>query len=280
MLQEFFGGGYRIGSSIRLPSVSELSSPSQEKLRQHDLAELHRSSDDPFAFGYVTRLAMIARLVDQYTSLRNARILDAACAQGNVALILAAKGYVSTGIDLRTEFVEYARLKDTENRVDWVVGSVMKLPLRTECIDVVILGEIMEHVAYPENLFGEAARVLVPNGTLVATTPNGDFVRSGLRTLADVADRQRIAQLEFKPDADGHLYLPTREEVILLGTGAGLVFREHHYYQTTPVTGWPKMQRLVRRLGVGCRLSLESIISSMRVARYLAMGQVAIFTKR
>ena len=46
----------------------------------------------------------------------------------------------------------------------------LRLPFRDEVADVVVAGEVLEHVPDPTELVGEACRVLKPGGTLVLDT--------------------------------------------------------------------------------------------------------------
>jgi SAM-dependent methyltransferase len=46
------------------------------------------------------------------------------------------------------------------------------LPLRSECCDMVVLAEVMEHLYQPWDVIAESRRVLKPGGRLILTTPN------------------------------------------------------------------------------------------------------------
>jgi len=55
-----------------------------------------------------------------------------------------------------------------------IVGDGCNLPLRSEIFDVVVCGEVVEHLLTPDAFIDEVLRVLKPKGLLVMTTPNGD----------------------------------------------------------------------------------------------------------
>ncbi len=53
-----------------------------------------------------------------------------------------------------------------------VVADLSKhLPFRDSCADVIVLSNVLEHMAEPDLLFEECRRLLKPGGTLLATVP-------------------------------------------------------------------------------------------------------------
>ena len=93
-------------------------------------------------------------------------LLDLACGGGLLAPHVAAKGHRHVGLDLSPTALPVAR----EHGVVPVRGDVLRLPFRDESADVVVAGEVLEHVAEPLDLLAEACRVLRPGGTLVLDT--------------------------------------------------------------------------------------------------------------
>jgi 2-polyprenyl-6-hydroxyphenyl methylase/3-demethylubiquinone-9 3-methyltransferase len=93
-------------------------------------------------------------------------LLDLACGGGLLAPHVAGLGYVHVGIDVGARAVEVA----AAHGVVAVRGDVLRVPLRRGAADVVVAGEIFEHVADLDALLGEIARVLRPGGTLVFDT--------------------------------------------------------------------------------------------------------------
>lgn len=57
--------------------------------------------------------------------------------------------------------------------------------------DVVICGEVIEHLGHPQALFASAAQLLSPGGRLVLTTPNPYYLGRTLRHLAR-RDRESV----------------------------------------------------------------------------------------
>lgn len=96
---------------------------------------------------------------------RGAVLLDVACGGGLLAPHVPP-GYRHIGVDRTRSALDVAR----RNGVVVVQGDVTALPLPAAGIDVVVAGEIFEHVTDLPAAVAECARVLAPGGTLVCDT--------------------------------------------------------------------------------------------------------------
>ncbi len=92
-----------------------------------------------------------------------ALLVDLACGGGLMAPHAARLGYRHVGVDLGAAGLAVA----ARHGVRAVRGSVLAVPLRDGCADVVVAGEILEHVEDDVAVLAEAARLLRPGGTLV-----------------------------------------------------------------------------------------------------------------
>jgi SAM-dependent methyltransferase len=102
--------------------------------------------------------------------VRGKRVLDIACGEGYGAAALAKAGASSTvGIDVSPEVCDHARRK---YGLDARPGDAQAIPSSDRSIDVVVSFETIEHVDDPAAFLRECARVLVPEGTLIVSTPN------------------------------------------------------------------------------------------------------------
>jgi SAM-dependent methyltransferase len=102
--------------------------------------------------------------------VRGKRVLDIACGEGYGAAALARAGASSVvGVDLSAEVCEHARRK---YGLDARPGDAQAIPLPDRSVDVVVSFETIEHVERPDTFLRECARVLVPEGTLIVSTPN------------------------------------------------------------------------------------------------------------
>jgi 2-polyprenyl-6-hydroxyphenyl methylase/3-demethylubiquinone-9 3-methyltransferase len=93
-------------------------------------------------------------------------LVDLACGGGLMGPHVARLGYRHIGIDIGVRGLELAR----EHGVTPVRGSVLAVPLADGCADVVLAGEILEHVEDDVAVLAECARLLRPGGVLVLDT--------------------------------------------------------------------------------------------------------------
>ena len=86
-----------------------------------------------------------------------------ACGAGLMAPHVRRLGYRHVGVDITASALRHAG----EHGVLAVRGSVLEVPLAGGCADVVVAGEVLEHVADEVAVLAECARLLKPGGTLV-----------------------------------------------------------------------------------------------------------------
>ena len=98
-------------------------------------------------------------------------LVDLACGGGLMAPHVARLGYRHVGVDLSRPGLVVAR----DHGLAPLRGSVLAVPLADGCADVVVAGEVLEHVEDDVAVLAECARLLRPGGTLVvdaiAATP-------------------------------------------------------------------------------------------------------------
>jgi SAM-dependent methyltransferase len=110
------------------------------------------------------RLSAIAELV---TARRPAQVLDIGCGEGVLldALSSTLPGALLVGID--------AVAPPPDARWTGVTGDIASyLPFASGSFDVVVAGEVIEHVPVPDLMLAEIRRILRPDGRLVLSTPN------------------------------------------------------------------------------------------------------------
>jgi 2-polyprenyl-3-methyl-5-hydroxy-6-metoxy-1,4-benzoquinol methylase len=101
----------------------------------------------------------------------DARILDAGCGAGPALRYLKQRGFVAFGTDLIEYPLTQARQLIPDARLAQCDSDVA-LPFADNSFDVVLLSEVIEHVASPEFTLRECRRVLRGGGAVALTTPN------------------------------------------------------------------------------------------------------------
>jgi 2-polyprenyl-3-methyl-5-hydroxy-6-metoxy-1,4-benzoquinol methylase len=211
---------------------------------------------------------------------RGSRILDVAAAQGNFTLELAELGYDVTWNDLRAELADYVKAKHEHGVVRYLPGNVIDLAV-DEPFDAVLLTEVIEHVAHPDRFFRTIANLLRPNGWIILTTPNGGYFRNRLPRFSDCTKPAQFESLQFRPDADGHIFLLWDDEIIRLSGLAGLQVRELRHF-CNPLTGGHL--KLAMALNIMPRAWVDALENSTRrlplpLARRIHSGTIAVLQR-
>ncbi len=267
---------------MRLLELSQLSEPSHHFLYHHDLDEFHCT--DPRAFShqmYMARFKAVLQAVRLWReslgkSARDMKVLDIGCAQGNFSLTLAEQGFRVFAVDLQLSFLRYVRLKYESGELYCINATLEALPF-SGTFDIILLGEVIEHVAYPDILLHNISRLITPSGCLILTTPNGERLLTRMPTLFQVKDRSSLVANQFQPDADGHLYLLTRHELATEAQKAGLNVVHHRYFGTPWLTGRMKFRFVVKFLPLGLANYIDKIfLMAPSLAKLFAEGQLAV----
>jgi 2-polyprenyl-6-hydroxyphenyl methylase/3-demethylubiquinone-9 3-methyltransferase len=106
------------------------------------------------------------------SNLEGLRILDIGCGAGLLCEPLARSGAQVTGIDAAARNVAAARIHAASRgiTIDYRVGDPAMALRPDERFDVVLLLEVVEHVADVESFVAAAGRHVAPGGMLVAST--------------------------------------------------------------------------------------------------------------
>lgn len=143
--------------SDTLPSVERVLLPSTAHDETEFLVDVERYH---FACGYVARM----------------RVLDIACGAGWGTALLVSRGRAISvvGIDIDAATAVFARKRHGSEVVQFVLSSAERIPLRDSSVDVAVSIETIEHVRDPQRLLRELARVVVPGGKVVISTPRNE----------------------------------------------------------------------------------------------------------
>ncbi len=125
-----------------------------------------RKSDDKVAWQYGSMVAFAG-----LAGRKNLRVLDAGCGAGPGLRYLASRGDCPFGIDLVEYPLMVARQLVPAARVAQCDLS-RPFPFAPASFDLILMGEVIEHLEDTRALLDECRRVLAPGGALAATTPN------------------------------------------------------------------------------------------------------------
>jgi 2-polyprenyl-3-methyl-5-hydroxy-6-metoxy-1,4-benzoquinol methylase len=225
---------------------------------QYDLLEIYGGRHHRgYAYAYDNRRRRTLELVLDGVA-PGASILDVAAAQGNFSLALAELGYRVTWNDLRAELADYVRLKCDRGSICFAPGNAFELEF-PQLFDAVLATEVLEHVAHPEDFLQQLKRLVSSDGCIIVTTPNGRYFRNRLPRLADIQDRAELERRQFKPDADGHLFLLHAQELIDLAERAGLRVEKLILFTNSLTAGHLKLEPLLHALPRSVVLGVEAL---------------------
>jgi 2-polyprenyl-3-methyl-5-hydroxy-6-metoxy-1,4-benzoquinol methylase len=102
------------------------------------------------------------------------RVLEVGCGAAALAVSAAGRGSAAVASDISMRWLVLARkrIEEAEVDVDLVCCAVETLPFPDESFDVVIAGDVVEHVSDQRLFARECARTLAPGGMLFLATPN------------------------------------------------------------------------------------------------------------
>ena len=155
----------------------------------------HHGERQEFVFGADDRAGLIARLVGG----PGLDVLDLGCRTGALTQHYAADNTI-VGVD-----VDQSALDQAAKRlgIETVWADIEDaLPFPDSSFDVVVAGELLEHLAEPESVVAEVHRVLRPGGRFVGSVPNSFRLKSRLLFLAGRHPEPDPTHLQlFTPEA-------------------------------------------------------------------------------
>jgi 2-polyprenyl-3-methyl-5-hydroxy-6-metoxy-1,4-benzoquinol methylase len=246
----------------------------------YDLQEVYGEiTNRGYAYAYANRHRRTLQLIREVVA-PGACILDIAAAQGNFSIALAELAYHVTWNDLRAELADYVRQKHEHGRINFAPGNAFELHFDAP-FDAVLITEVIEHVAHPDDFLAKTAQLIRPGGYVVMTTPNGAYLRNRLGKFSECSDPSRYEALQFKPNADGHIFLLHPDEIESLAAHAGLKIDKVALF-TNPITnGHMKTELLLRAMPKRAVDWLESLTTHLprRLAERFLIQMAVRFRK-
>lgn len=209
-------------------------------LYRHDMSEMWDRSIAPHIWNqYHNQLShYLAIAVDAPL-----KVLDVGCAQGTLALLLAERGHDVTALDLRPEFLDYAKSRHTHGKVRFVQLNALEEELPGD-FDLVFANQLIEHVVYPGRLVSRLKDAVRPGGRVVVTTPNFQYARNALPSFRELGDPAQWEHLQFTADGDGHFFAYRAEELVAVFDDCGLGDIQARFFESPWISGHVRVRHL------------------------------------
>lgn len=246
----------------------------------YDQSEIYGEiSHHGYAYAYQNRRRETLQLLTEVLP-PGARVLDVAAAQGNFSLPLAELGFDVTWNDLRAELADYVRLKYESGNIHYAAGNAFELSFPS-LFDAVLITEVIEHVAHPDDFLRKAAALVEPGGYIVMTTPNGGYFKNRLPKFSECADPAAFEAMQFKPNADGHIFLLHVDEIEPLAQRAGLTVEKIVLFTNPLTAGHVKTEPLLKILPRGIVRASETVTRSLpNAVKKKALVQMGVRFRR
>ena len=148
-------------------------------------------------------------------------ILDVGCGDGSFSVFLKEMAEEVYGVDISLNAVNLAKEKGIKAHT--IDIDDVDLPFEDDYFDIVVCGEVIEHLYDTDHLLDEIYRVLKPQGSCVLTTPN---LASHLNRivlllgyqpyLTEVSLKYNVGKLKGSGDVSGHIRAFTHHALIEL----------------------------------------------------------------
>ena len=177
----------------RLPDVSEAMD-----------YDAYYTSSNLFVSDFINQ--RVEEIVGGFSAYRNTgRLLEIGFGSGAMLRAAARAGWNAEGVEISRTATEYVR----EEGFKVFCGDLSEAGYASGYFDVVIASELLEHVADPQQLASEVARILRPGGLFWATTPH----IQGLSA--------RLLGMDWTTVGPDHLHLFSQQGITSLLTSAG-----------------------------------------------------------
>ncbi len=160
-----------------------------------------------FVFAGPERVELFRR----YVGGPGRHVLDLGCRDGALTQAYAGENEI-VGVDADREALAEAQKLGIETR--WA-DLDEALPFEDADFDVVVAGELLEHLRDPRRVVSEVLRVLRPGGTFVGSVPNAYRLKNRLRFLLGRKPEDDPTHLQMFASHDVHVLLAGFEDVHL-----------------------------------------------------------------
>ncbi|MCR4030938.1 MULTISPECIES: class I SAM-dependent methyltransferase [Flavobacterium] len=130
-------------------------------------------------------------------------VLDIASGEGYGSNLMSKNASFVYGVDIDTETINKAKSKYNKGNLEFRTGSVEKIPLDDNSVDIVVSFETLEHHDKHVEMMLEVKRVLRENGLLIISTPD-KFYYSDERNFKNMFHVKELYKKDFKELIGGY----------------------------------------------------------------------------
>ncbi len=147
------------------------------------------------------RVRIMLELIERL-KLNGKNILDIGCFDGTLLSLIANKSNKLYGIDANDFAVKQARKKGIKVK-QFFFDDITKIPFKKNSFDLIIAGELIEHIYDTDFFLEEIRRILKPYGYLLLSTPNIASLGRRLMLLLGISPIIEVSPNEV--DSPGHI---------------------------------------------------------------------------
>jgi SAM-dependent methyltransferase len=251
--------------------------PDMDKMREIYSSPRYYNTDNISQYGYSEYVRnkhltvnLFNRRLDEillFTEGHTGRLLDAGCATGVLLELARLRGWHVQGVDVSAYATQIARDYYT---LDVFTGELAEAAYPQDSFDVVVMDDLIEHVADPSAVVREGHRILKSGGLLTLNTPNRAGIWHRLMGRRWFHYKQMEHTYFFSPAVMRDLLSRHGFEVLAIHPSSKIIdmnyaFGRLRYYNA------PLSDLLTRTIG---RLLIASITFPIRV------GEMAVFAQK
>jgi 2-polyprenyl-3-methyl-5-hydroxy-6-metoxy-1,4-benzoquinol methylase len=247
---------------------------------KYDLIEMYGDKSVPnYTYAYLNRFHGIIDRVKKYVPI-GSTVLDVAAAQGNFSITLAELGYNMYWNDLRENLIDYVKLKKGDTDIHFQPGNVFDLKIGQQ-LDAVLITEIIEHVAHPDDFLNQIANLVKKDGLIFMSTPLGSYFLNKLPKFSDCADPSQYEAQQFKPNSDGHIFLLHLEEMKEMAKKVNLQIVESYTFNNSLTWGHLKIHLILKYIPKFIINGFEKLVNVLPwfIRKRLNSHMIVVFKK-
>ena len=136
----------------------------------HSLKARHKSTWESGDFGQVAKFIMTdaEQFMARIDLQPGTKVLDAACGTGNLAVLAARRGCITSGIDIASNLIAQARERAKKEglHIEYTEGDAEAMPYPDASFDAVVSMYGVMFAPRPERIVSELHRVVKPGGLI------------------------------------------------------------------------------------------------------------------